>query len=58
MFVLTDPHIAEMSIQEDHEPFVDVRNEGRIAIGPSPEVPDNRDYTFLCKTVDDKLLQA
>jgi len=58
MFLPSDSRIAAMPIQENHEPLVDVREEGRIVIGPSPEIPDNRDYTFLRKTVYEKLLEA
>lgn len=58
MLLPSDPRIAAMPIQENSEPFVDLRQEGKMVIGPSPEVPDNRDYTFLRKTVYEKLIQA
>lgn len=58
MLLPTDPRIATVPIEENGEPFVDLRQEGKIAIGPSPEIPDNRDYTFLRKTVYEKLLEA
>ncbi|MBX9578511.1 MAG: M15 family metallopeptidase [Chthoniobacterales bacterium] len=54
----SDPRIGAMPIQENGDPFIDVRDEGRIVIGPSPEIPDNRDYTYLRKTVYQKLLEA
>lgn len=58
MLLPSDPCITAIPIQENGEPFIDVREEGKIIIGPSPEIPDNRDYTFLRKTVYEKLLEA
>jgi D-alanyl-D-alanine dipeptidase len=54
----TDPRIATILIQENHDPLIDLREEEKIVIGPSPEIPDNLDYTYLRKTVYEKLLQA
>jgi len=54
----SDPRIAAIPIQENGEPFINVREEGKIIIGPSPEIPGNRDYTYLRKTVYEKLLTA
>lgn len=58
MLLPTDLRIATIPIRENGDPLIDVREEGRIAIGPSPEVPNNHDYYFLRKTVYEKLLQA
>lgn len=58
MLLPTDRRIAAIPIQENGEPFVDLRQDGKIVIGPSPEIPNNRDYTFLRKTVYEKLLEA
>jgi D-alanyl-D-alanine dipeptidase len=58
MLLPTDPRITAIPIHENHEPFVDVREEGRIVIGPSPEVPNNTDYYYLRKKVYEKLVKA
>ena len=58
MLLPTDPRIHSTPIHENHEPFVDVRKEGRVVIGPSPEIPNNTDYYYLRKKVYEKLVEA
>jgi len=43
MLLPTDQRITAIPIQENGEPFLDLKQEGTIVIGPSPEIPDNRD---------------
>jgi D-alanyl-D-alanine dipeptidase len=56
--LITDPKVLSVPICDNKEPLVDLRKEGVIAIGPSPEIPNNTDYTFVRKSVAEKLLQA
>ncbi|MBX9743414.1 MAG: hypothetical protein K2W99_07765 [Chthoniobacterales bacterium] len=58
MLLPTDPKIAAIPIYENGESFIDVREERKIVIGPSPEVPNNTDYYYLRKTVYEKLVEA
>ncbi|MFZ4115557.1 MAG: M15 family metallopeptidase [Chthoniobacterales bacterium] len=56
--LIADPRVLSIPICDNQEPLVDLRKEGGIAIGPSPEIPNNTDYTFVRKSVAEKLLQA
>lgn len=56
--LISDPRVLAISIQENNEPWVDLRNQTTIKIGPSPEIPNNEDYTWLRKTVFEKLKMA
>lgn len=56
--LLTDPQVITVPILENHEPFVDLKNQIIIAYGSSPEIPNNTDYTKMRKTVYEKLVQA
>ncbi|MBI2706976.1 MAG: M15 family metallopeptidase [Proteobacteria bacterium] len=56
--LLADPQVIATSIVENHEPLVDLKNQTIIAYGPSPEIPNNTDYTKMRKTVYEKLIQA
>lgn len=47
-----------MPIQENNESLIDLRFQDIIALGPSPEIPDNMDYTKVRKGVCDSLVQA
>ena len=55
---IADPCILEISILENHEEMVDLKDQTDILFGPSPEIPDNQDYTKLRKTLYHKLIQA
>lgn len=56
--LIADPAVIAISIIENNEPLIDLKNQTIIAYGPSPEIPNNRDYMKLRKTVYDKLVQA
>jgi len=56
--LIADPKVLSIPIKDNAEPLVDLRQDKKISIGPSPEIPDNTNYTFMRKTVYDKLLQA
>lgn len=56
--LLSDSDVIAIPIIENHEPFVDLKNQTIIAYGPSPEVSDNTDYTKMRRTVYEKLVQA
>lgn len=56
--LIADPRILAIPIQESNEPLVDLKNQTVLAYGPSPEVPDNRNYTKIRKAVYEKLVEA
>lgn len=56
--LIAAPSVLAIPIQENNEPLVDLVKQKDIAYGPSPIVPDNKDYTKMRKTVYDKLLKA
>lgn len=56
--LIADPAVIAIPIVENNEPLVDIKDQTVIAYGPSPEIPNNRDYTKLRKSVYDKLVQA
>ncbi len=56
--LITDPKILSIPINENAEDWVDLRQQNNIILGPSPEIPNNQDYTFLRKTVYEKLKHA
>jgi zinc D-Ala-D-Ala dipeptidase len=58
IILITDPRVIVISIIDNKEPLVDLKEQGTIAYGPSPEIPNNADYTKMRKTVYDKLIQA
>lgn len=55
---ITDPKILAIPIKENNEPLVDLRSQNIIKFGPSPEIPNNTDYTKMRQSVYEKLLQA
>jgi D-alanyl-D-alanine dipeptidase len=56
--LISDPRVLSIPIHENQEIWVDLRKLNTIAYGPSPEISDNHDYTYLRKTVYEKLKQA
>ena len=56
--LIADPKVLSIPIQENQEPLVDLKNQKEILYGPSPEIPNNQDYTQLRKTVYEKLVEA
>lgn len=55
---INDVGVLNIPIVENNEAMIDLRNQGIVAFGPSPEIPNNTDYTYLRKTVYDKLVEA
>jgi D-alanyl-D-alanine dipeptidase len=58
IILIADPRILAIPIKENHEPFVNLIEQKAIVYGPSPEIPNNTDYTNMRKSVYEKLLQA
>lgn len=56
--LINDPKVLLIPIRENNEPLVNLKNQFIIAFGPSPEIPNNTDYTRVRRTVYDKLVQA
>jgi D-alanyl-D-alanine dipeptidase len=58
IILIADPKILAIPITDQHEPMVDLKCQTDILYGPSPEIPNNTDYTKLRKSVYEKLKQA
>ncbi len=56
--LIADPRVLSISVKENHDSLIDLRHQTKIKIGPSPEVPNNTDYTKMRNTVYEKLLHA
>jgi D-alanyl-D-alanine dipeptidase len=56
--LIADPEILAIPIGHSDEPLVDLKRQGIITYGPSPEIPNNHDYTFLRRTLYQKLVAA
>lgn len=56
--LIADPRILVIPVIENHDPMVDIINHPEISYGPSPEVPNNTDYTKMRSTVFEKLKKA
>ncbi|STY28090.1 D-alanyl-D-alanine dipeptidase [Legionella wadsworthii] len=56
--LIADPRILAVPVIENHDPMVDIINHPEISYGPSPEIPNNTDYTKMRLTVFEKLKEA
>jgi D-alanyl-D-alanine dipeptidase len=56
--LIADPSVLKIAIHDNHEPLIDLSKQTVILYGPSPEIPNNYNYTFLRKTVYEKLKKA
>lgn len=53
--LISDPNVLAIPIGNSDNGWIDLTKQTVIAYGPSPEVPNNKDYTFLRKKVYEKL---
>lgn len=58
ILLIASQKILTVSIQENHDPLIDLVNQSDILYGASPEIPNNTDYTKMRKTVYEKLVHA
>lgn len=58
IILIADPEILAIRVLENKEPMIDLKDQKTIVYGPSPEIPNNTDYTKIKKTVYEKLKQA
>ncbi|HSW94413.1 MAG TPA: M15 family metallopeptidase [Gammaproteobacteria bacterium] len=56
--LIASPEILSIPVQDNKEPMIDVKNRHTLRYGPSPEIPDNTDYTKMRQSVYEKLMQA
>lgn len=56
--LIADPKVLSIPVMDTHEPMVNLLQQTTIAYGPSPEIANNMDYTYLRKTVYEKLKEA
>ncbi|KTD71414.1 M15 family metallopeptidase [Legionella tucsonensis] len=58
ILLIADPKIVAIPVIDNHDPMIDLVDLREISYGPSPEIPNNIDYTKMRKTVYEKLKQA
>ncbi|MBN9227660.1 MULTISPECIES: M15 family metallopeptidase [Legionella] len=58
ILLIADPKIVAIPVIDNQDPMIDLINYSEISYGPSPEIPNNTDYTKMRKTVYEKLKQA
>ena len=56
--LISDPKVLAIPIHDTNEPWVNLTKQNRITYGPSPEIPNNKEYTYLRKAVYEKLKRA
>jgi D-alanyl-D-alanine dipeptidase len=56
--LIADPRVLAVSVIESGEPLVDLRGQTDILYGPSPEIENNQDYTWMRHSVFSKLKLA
>ena len=56
--LIADPKVLKIAIKENHDPCIDLRKKTAIKFGPSPEIPNNADYTFMRQEVYNRLIEA
>lgn len=56
--LIADQRVLDIPIYEQGDPLIDLKDQTLLAYGPSPEIPNNTDYTKMRKTVYEKLLRA
>lgn len=56
--LIADPKVLAIPIVENHEPMIDLSLHKEISYGPSPEIPNNTDYTKMRQSVYEKLKEA
>ena len=56
--LIADPKVLKITIKENYDPYIDLRKQAAITFGPSPEVPNNTDYTYMRKEIYNRLIKA
>ena len=56
--LIADPRVLSIPVIDRQEEMIDLKDQEGILFGPSPEIPNNTDYTKIRKTVYEKLLDA
>lgn len=56
--LISDPKVLAVPIRDILEPMIDIRQESDIQVGPSPEIENNQNYTYMRYTVYKKLKEA
>lgn len=58
IILIADPKHLAIPTQENHDPLIDIKDQMLLKFGPSPEIPNNTNYTKMRSTVYNKLLAA
>lgn len=56
--LIADPVVLNIPIRDNHEDLVDLTKQTEIVYGSSPEIKNNTNYTYMRKTVYEKLKEA
>lgn len=58
MVLIADPRVLAIPVHENNDPLIDLVEHTEISFGPSPEIPNNTNYTKMRKSVYEKLVLA
>ncbi len=58
ILLIADQRVLSIPVIDNHEPLFNLINQTEIVCGPSPEIPNNTDYTQMRERVYQKLLEA
>ena len=53
-----DPRVVSIPIKENGDPLINLKDQTHVSYGPSPEIPNNTDYTKMRKPVYEMILEA
>lgn len=56
--LIAAPEILAIAIIENQDPLINLKDQNQILIGPSPEIDNNQDYTWMRSQVFERLLSA
>ena len=58
LVLIADPKVLAIPIIENREPMINLKDRRDIFYGPSPEIPNNQNYTLVRQSIYEKLKQA
>lgn len=58
LILIVDPRILHIPIKNTGAKMLNLIDQATLLYGPSPEIPNNTDYTKVRKTVYEKIFQA
>lgn len=56
--LIAAPEVLAIPVEDTHDMLINIKDEPKLFIGPSPEIPNNTDYNKMRKEVYQRLLHA